>query len=135
MVLHLLEETMVLEMLPVLFFLDPCQGFIDREDDQKREIRADRPPCMQYLEPGKRVIDISLESLLLVGIPAVRVTVRDDEESAFEGGADQGGEMGCMIGCKEEGLGYGISLLGDCLPHLVTDPGGPRLAGKDRREI
>jgi len=90
---------------------------------------------MQRPEPGERVIDVSLEGLLLVGIPAVRVPVRDDEESAFEGGADQGGEMGCMVGCKEEGFGDGIRLLGDCPPHLIADPGGPRLAGEDRREI
>jgi hypothetical protein len=135
MFLHFLEEIVVLEMFPALFFTDPDQGFVNGKNDQKCEIRADRPPGMQLLEPGKRVIDVPFEGLLLVGIPAVRVPVRDDEPSVFESGADQGGEVGSVIGSKKEGLANRISPLGYCPSHLVADPGGSRFPGKDRGEI
>jgi len=90
---------------------------------------------MECQKPFERFPDVAFEGLLLVGVPAVRVPIRDDKPAILEGGADQGRQVSGMICRKEERFSNRVHPLGNGSPYLVTHPCRSRFTGDDRGEI
>jgi hypothetical protein len=77
------------------------------------------------------VQDYAIQGDLLINKPAVNIPVRNYKTAFCKGWFYYFPQMGCMVGNKKKGLGYGIRLFPygttDCFP----DPCRTRFTGND----